>query len=438
MTKHIVSVFLTLALCLLPQTIDAAGQAARGAAPPQGTQNKNSHTAPNGQAVAPSEPPARGAMKAAPIELGPLQAGPQVTTAATGTETAIIAVLQRQRQNADVEAAQMKLGIHPPAKTTPATTDRSTSNAVALNKTTPGTIGPEKTMSSKDNIATQTVSQFSGAAMVCANDPTMRILTVSGEASPATFTSDDKYNFYTISGCSFGDPGPNSKVYIYYQNAFFQTFQVDEWNDNGIKLSLKPNLTGLMDQDGLTLVVQRADGKQATKGGYKFYAARETKTLSLFPRDQFSLWQFTPNDTSHLAPQYHSPSQFPKYAAEVSWQCSNCSAKKGAWNNVFMQGNEDVWQLKNLKPGFVVLSYGMAHRDLQCAKMGYQLHAEGSFGMKMEGNELHAQWQGQTCVAEGCGAAFQPDCFAVSGSDYLIDLTVSGPRGVDPWTGKSN
>src|SRR5215469_4181322 len=152
MTKHIVSVFLTLGLCLSPtQTVKAAGQAARGAAPPQGTQNKNSHPAPTGQAVTSSEPPARAATKAGPIELGPLQAGPQVATAATGPETAIIAVLQRQRQNADAEAAQMKLGIHPLAKTTPATTDRSASNAVTLNKSTPGTIGPEKTMGSKSN-----------------------------------------------------------------------------------------------------------------------------------------------------------------------------------------------------------------------------------------------------------------------------------------------
>jgi hypothetical protein len=148
-------------------------------------------------------------------------------------------------------------------------------------------------------------------------------------------------------------------------------------------------------------VVQRADGKEATKGGFKFYAARETKFLSYFPRNQFSLYQFTLNDTSHLVPQYESPSQVPKYAADVLWECTDCFAKIRRFDNVYMQGNEDVWQLRNLQPGFVVETYGMGYRDLQCGDD--QLHTEGAFGMKMVGNELHAQWQGQTWVVDGCG-----------------------------------
>jgi hypothetical protein len=401
--------------------------------PQQGVQNQNLQTAPAAQTGAKGAPAAKAQRK---IQFGPLLSSPQVTNSVgNGNQTAIIAVLQKQKQAADAEAAQMKLGIRPQAKPTATVPGRSASNSTSLQKTTPGTVGPEKTMDST-RVAMQTAPQFSGAALVCAKDPTMRVLTVSGEAAPATFTSDDQYNFYTIVGCSFGDPGPNSKVYIYYQNIFREDFQIQEWNDNGIKLGLKPNLSGLLDHDNLTLVVQRADGKEATKGGFKFYAAREVKPLTVFPRNQFSLWGLTLNDTSHLVPQYVSPSQVPKYAAEVWWDCTNCFAKKGGFNNVYMQGNEDVWQLKTLQPGFVVQSYGMAHRNLQCEAMGYQLHTEGAFGMKLVGTELHAQWQGQTCIADGCGGAFQPDCFAYSGSDYLIDVMVSGPRGVDPWTGK--
>jgi hypothetical protein len=280
----------------------------------------------------------------------------------------------------------------------------------------------------------QTAPQVNMTAVTCTNDPTMRILTVSGEAGPATFTSDDQYNFYTITGCSFGDPGPNAKVYIYYQNTFRQDFETPEWNNNGIKLNLKRNLTGMLDQDNLTLVVQRTDGRQATKSGFKFYAARQARRLSFFPQSQFSLNHFTPNDTSHLTPKYESPLQARPYAADVLWECSNCFAKKGGWNNVYMQSNEDVWQLKNLQPGFVVQSFGMAYRVLQCGN--YELHTEGAFGIKMVGSELHAQWQGQTCVASCGGAGFQTDCFAISGSNYFVDIEVSGPRGVDPWTGK--
>jgi hypothetical protein len=433
MRKHISWIWILMAATLYGQSVTSGHPApATSEAAGQVT------TTDRAQAPTKGAPAARAATKTKPnIKFGPLQSSPQIlNSSAAGATGAIIAVLQKQRRAADAEAAQMKLGIRPQAKATATTTGRSASNSVTLQKTTPGTIGPEKTMDSSGKVS-PTVQQFSGAALVCAQDPTMRILTVSGESYPATFTSDDQYNFYTIVGCSFADPGPTSKVYVYYQNTFHQDFQIQEWNENGIKLSLKPNLTGLLDHDNLTLVVQRADGKQATKAGFKFYAARETKSLKYFPRNQFALWQFTMNDTSHLAPTYQSPSQVPQYAAEVLWQCNNCLAKKGQFNNVYMQGNEDVWKLENLQPGFVVQSYGMGHRNLDCESMGYQLHTEGAFGIKMEGTELHAQWQGQMCVFDGCGGAFQTDCFGPdTGADYLIHVMVSGPRGVDPWTGK--
>jgi hypothetical protein len=99
-----------------------------------------------------------------------------------------------------------------------------------------------------------------------------------------------------------------------------------------------------------------------------------------------------------------------------------------------MQGNEDVWHLGKLQPGFVVDNWGMAYRDLQCGSD--TLHREGNWGIKLVGSDLHAQWQGQTCVNQGCGGFGQPDCFADSGSSYFINIIVTGPRGVDPWSGK--
>lgn len=442
MRKHITWIVTAATLfCLYVSAVNAAVAASeasgQGASPQPRAQDRSAQTLPAGQTGNKGTNANNATTKAhAKIEFGPLKASPRVKNPLAGqTGAATFALLQQQRQAADAEAAQMKLGIRPQAKPTATITGRTAgaSKSVTLQKTTPGTIGPEKTMDSSGKVS-QTVQQFSGAALVCAQDPTMRILTVSGKSYPATFTSDAQHNFYTIAGCSFGDPGPTSKVSIYYQNTFHQDFQIQQWNDNGIALNLKPNLTGLLDQDNLTLVVQRADGKQATKGGFKFYAERETKSLKSFPRSQFALWQFTMNDTSHLAPTYQSPSQVSQYAAEVQWTCNNCFAKKGQFNNVYMQGNEDVWKLQDLQPGFVVESYGMAHRDLQCGD--YKLDTEGAFGLKMVGNDLHAQWQGQTCIADGCGGFQQPDCFLGNGTDYLIDIQVTGPRGVDAWTGK--
>src|ERR671938_597822 len=72
--------------------------------------------------------------------------------------------------------------------------------------------------------------------------------------SPATFTQDSKYNVYSSTGCSFGDGGASAKVYVYYQGTFHLDFQIQEWNENGIKLSLDPNLKGVNDHDNLTLI----------------------------------------------------------------------------------------------------------------------------------------------------------------------------------------
>ena len=50
-------------------------------------------------------------------------------------------------------------------------------------------------------------------------------------------------------------------------SSFREDFQIDQWSDNWIKLSIDPNLKGIDDQDNVTLVIQRQDGKQAGKGG---------------------------------------------------------------------------------------------------------------------------------------------------------------------------
>jgi hypothetical protein len=384
------------------------------------------------------------------IKLGPLQTGPQAQNpAAASVQMTITSTLQQQRQAADAEAAQMKLGIRTQAKpaSKTANTKATAAQPTTLLKTTPsGMLGPEKTMDSPV-VSPAHAPQFSDTALVCARDSTMRILTVSGKSQPATFTSDDRFNFYTIAGCSFGNPGPNAKVWIYYQNTFHEQFQVQQWNENGIQLNLPPNLRGLLDQDNLTLVVQRADGQQATKGGFKFHAARETRKLASFPRNQFSLWQLTLNDTSHLVPIYVSPSSnsllpnvgeagIPGYMAEVYWTCTNCLATTRKFNNLDMQGNEDVWQFKTLQPGFVLQNAGLAYRPISCG--GAKVDTQGTFGAKIVGNELHVQWQGQTCVEDcGGGGLTSADCFTGdAGSDYVVWAFVTGPRGVDPWTGK--
>ncbi len=376
-----------------------------------------------GKPLAPSDPRVRRpAMKA---KFGPLQNGPTISNPnAVSHDAAIIASLEKQKQAAVAEAAQMKLSTRP-----------------ASRSSVPS--GPSHTMSAPGSNG-RAVVPVDTTAITCGSDPTMRILNVSGNAAPATFSPDTKYNFYTIQGCSFADIGPSAQVYIYKGSTFHEQFQIQEWHENWIKLNLDPTLSGFPDVNDLTLVVQRADGKQASKGGFKFYAARQTTHLSHIPKDDFSLNRFTPNDTSHLQDYYNSPSAheivpglpgIPGHTSEVYWQCIGCIAINGHSDNVYMTGNEDIYKFNQLQPGFVVAQSGMAYRNLDCTGVG-PLHTEGQFATRWVGSDLHVTWQGQMCVDEGCGGFGQGDCFGSGQSDYVVDVWGSGPRCIDPWTGQ--
>ena len=368
----------------------------------------------------------------------------------------IIAVLEKQKSAAQLEASQMvKTPLLRPAQsqTTPlhtasasGTKTASPSGAAASTVTanpvlTPPSPSRPSTSSAMNSLGSMPPPK-SNTVLTCASDPTMRILTVSALGGPAIFTPDPKYNFYTITGCSFGDIGPSAKAYIYYQNTFRKDFQIQEWSDNGIKLGLDPNITGLLDWDNLTLVVQRNDGKQAIRSGCKFYAARQTRMLPYIPKSDFSLDKFTPTSTSTLQSTYTSPSSASMvpniggYTAEVSWTDPKAQYNQERPNfSVWMQGGEDIYQLKNLQPGFTVETVALCYRNLEC--LSGTVHTEGNFSVSIVGTEVHVIRQGQTCTYSGCGGFGQPDCFGQpASSNYALNVTITGPRGVDPWTGK--
>jgi hypothetical protein len=364
---------------------------------------------------------------------------------------AIIAVLQQQRRAADAEATQMKLGIRPVAAVSsqPATTMSANGNANPLISSSPAvstTVPPPQgasSGSSTNRYGTLQPGMIAGLALQCGRDPGLRILTVSGGAGPAIFTQDDKYNFYTITGCSFGDPGPNSKAYLYYQGSFHQDFQIEEWSDNGIKLHLDPKLTGVDDQNNLTLVVQRTDGKQTSNGGYKFYAARDTTRLKQIPPSYFSLNKFRPDQSTiqNWKPIYTSESSpkvepnLPGMSAEVHWDLTNDP-------NGAITGGNDLYDFSHLHSTFALSNALMEWKDVSCTDPNYNQFKASNDNWNIDWYQaagIQVRWQGQMCknTPGSCGGAFQGDCFEIPPeSNYGIDVWVTGPRGLDPWTGK--
>ncbi|HEY4052356.1 MAG TPA: hypothetical protein VGL74_01345 [Terriglobales bacterium] len=367
-----------------------------------------------------------------------------------------IATLGSQSQAALAEAAQMKLSLRPAGvQAQPSTTMSATGNAGMLGSSpgvqpmrTTGTISPATVSSSTVNrYGTLQPGMIPGVALQCGHDPTLRILTVSGGPHPAVFTQDatNNHNFYTITGCSFGNIGPNAKAYIYYQGTFHEDFEIQQWSDNFVALNLDPNLTGVDDQKNVTLIIQRADGQQTSKSGNQFYAARQMVLLQPVPQRYFSLNRFRPDQSvlQSWKPTYTSGSSpsvipnLPGLSAEVHWDITTDS-------NGTLVGGQDSYDFSRLHSTFVLDSAVMEWRDISCAPYGYQLGAsKDNWSIDWYGaSGVQVTWQGQQCQnpAGSCGNGgpfVQSDCFqSTPESNYGVDVWVNGPRGLDPWTGK--
>jgi hypothetical protein len=405
-------------------------------APPSGTTNHN-----------------QGATRVAtrlPLKLSPPKQGPKITNPTSGAaNSAIIAVLEKQKQAADAEAIQMKLKLPStgtqvgPLQTMSSTGAPHIASASSPSAVVAGVNSPSPTTNSL--ISRTSLAPSESIALTCSHDPTMRVLTVSGGPGPAIFTQDSNYNFYTIAGCSFGEVGTNSKVYIYYQGIFREDFQIQQWSDNWIKLSLDPNLKGVDDHNNLTLVVQREDGTEATKNGYQFYAARDKILLPKVPRQYFSLDQFRPDNavTNSWTPTYTSASSgsvTPNMAgltAEVHWDIS--TAQNGS-----VIGGDDLYDFSKLHSTFALDSASMQWSDLSCTDPNSNqfLTSKTNWSIDWYGNSgVKVTWQGQQCnntpgSCGGGGGIFSTDCFENPPvTNYGVDVWVVGPRGLDPWTG---
>jgi hypothetical protein len=409
---------------------------------------------PNRNISAPQAQKQRPGTRALPVRLSaPKQGGKITNPKASLQDATIIAILQKQRSAADAEAAQMKLAIRPagvqihpgPSQTTAATgAARSTNKAAPIQN---GAISgsPGSAAHPYPGVSGTLPPQFSNLAITCSHDPTMRVLTVSGGPTPAIFTPDPKYNFYTITGCSLGSPGTNSKAYIYYQGTFREDFQIQEWNDNWIKLSLDQNISGIDDQKDVTLVIQSNDGKQWTKHGYGFYAGRQTLLLRQIPRSDFSLNRFRPDDsvTQSWKPTYtsgSSPSVVPNLSglsAEVHWDITTDP-------NGNVVGGSDLYDFSHLHSTFALDSAWMEWKDVSCDDPNYNQFATSKTNWAIDwygASGVQVTWQGQTCQSTsgncGGGPVFHNDCFGYAPeSNYGINVWVTGPRGLDPWTGK--
>jgi len=448
-----------------------------------------------------------------------------------------IGLLQRQRQAADIEAAQMKRGVrgqapagmlgqqsqlmsasgrvttspmiqpaagvgvtrgnNPPAQTkSPASQATTAAPATVEQIPSPGKIGPTQTLSAQGTIfgastnppqgtsATQPVSSSNssnasggGSAgkvsasvaqlhnattsiLSCVNDPSMRIMSVSGSSFPATFTPIDQYNLYTITGCSFGnqaptnDPGPTDWVHIYGgKGSFDGKFAIKFWSDNEIEVSLDSSLSGFPDLDNLNLVVKRGDGQQTQKGGFKFYAARQTVPLKTVPQSWVTLFnsfggfdtEYSSPPVSALAGTHPNPTILPPGPSAGSMYVSRSmdghkpSFPQGTYDaDSLPYGPNDYYDFSRLATGWTTDSFQLTSYDQYCPWTVTYRQNFGNWSANWDGDNIRVAPAFTVC------SGFDPTSmeFGVplrnyqnwDGSYYALQVWVTGPRGTDPLT----
>jgi hypothetical protein len=498
-----------------------------------------------------------GASSALKVKLGPPKTGERVRNPrAAESNASITAVLQKQRQVADVEAAQMKLGIrrqgqqgtlavqsqststitdgnksglvavqsqtmsaagnaarvtgaqlqstpavnggskntqaHPPAATrgdmasartavtaqstpapvmigpsqtsgAPGGTLMGTGTAVTA-QSVPSPVTPSPSLnpgSSGNSPATRYTAQplQNMTAITCTYNPTLRILTVSGSQQGAILSADSNYNLYTITGCSFGSPGPNNKAWIYAPGLHVD-LQIQHWDDNQMAWMFDPQLRGVTDNNDVHLVLQRADGKQLDTGGYKFYAARDTVVLGGIPALTTNV--FTAARGGHFHLGFSTPANDAGgYFAEVSrWVKANKDRPSG---NVFIDGNfvvnektgdfyflqpyvdtisgTDYFDFGKLSPGFVTDAFQLMNWQTDPSSLCGGEADTLSAGGQTLGN-WNAQWDGNNIRVASWATTDCDDLEVfvetfVKQSQYALQVWVTGPRGIDPWTGNA-
>jgi hypothetical protein len=422
-----------------------------------------------------------------PIKLAPPKALRKITNPHLAEQNAsMIAVLQQQRQAAQTEAAAMKPGMRTAAS---AASVRAPVATASMGSGSVQNLGPETTQSEKGNLASRIVHApvFNSIVLMCATDPTPRIIQLSGGEGHGILTPEAKYNLYTITGCSFGPSDPGNSAYIFGVNGFKTNLNIDFWSENGITAHLNPGLAGVLDQNNVTLVVAPAGKQPFNKSGYTFYAARgvpapdgsdQEVPLAYQSMSQTKIGISNVNDILWGYEQVpdEAASQFASFSFQgtpvAGWifryasgyhdqsglRSKDCFLNQVGYNgdtcaNFFVIGGDagpaatpwsDTWDFTTLVPGFSISSYQLFVSTLDpaslCGSWDDFLHDNYSWLSSDWGfqllpqNKISVTWPVYVCGDHENNPSGRNN--RVMQSSYGLAVWVLGPRCIDPWTGQ--
>jgi hypothetical protein len=356
-------------------------------------------------------------------------------------DTEIKSSIATGKQTAERELAMMR-SSHPASP--PASPARGMNNRggmTGVGAASPTLLGSQKVAPPAiSNMGSAAGSQLHNPALACSMmGEQMRVATINGLAPP-TFrglylTPDSDFNLYTLNGCNFGAAGLNNKAWIYGKN-LHGDFQIQFWSDNQIAMILDPRLSGVLDQDNVSLVLQGAHGQETKIDGLKFYAARSRQPILL---------NSIPNNWVKLAPisgsHFYSPAVANQYVASSA--VGSTAAVYRYQGQKFAPGGDD-YDFSHLAPGWGV---GALPQDPAVQLFTYPIEGcpgivtyhevFGAFRAHWTAHQVHVDWADYTCssfVPPPCGFI---GCYSNDHtvSAYALKVYINGPRCTDPHKG---
>lgn len=388
-----------------------------------------------------------------------------------GSNAAIIAVVRKQSSAASSLLGSARAGelnpqpLPPKASGTllgPGQTMSSPGNANMSTGSSPGTLaaqpGPVRHQNpGADRTPQPAAARAPAPTQICMNG----IATVDGQKSGVVFMPiSGSEGTFVIQGCGFGTkPGEVYLSGLHYppsasnvrrnvlmfpdrlslriaQNGFTGgqpgkgNWQLG-WSDQQIIAVIDPAASGYFDTDNVSLVVKTATGQVYTVAGFRFFAAREQQKLNSVPTKAI-----TPGSSYDTAGHATVANILSPSAASLILPGHTVAVVRDDNSGTFPGGADTLDLSNSLAPGFQVISvqqFNAALTNAGCQSIppgGGHFTTNGTWNVTATGGGAYMiLWQEQSCATQSTSG---PNVSIGSVSAYALDITVIGPRGVNP------
>jgi len=278
------------------------------------------------------------------------------------------------------------------------------------------------------------------AARMCL---TAQIYNVNNATSGVVFTQDPAYNDYLINGCGFGNQGGQ----VYLSGAVTNgriNMVVKQWSPGQIEVEVQPGLRGVLD-GWPDLIVIPAGNPPVKFPNCRFYTQRQSVSLSTISLNAARLANVQVGEIDYCPVGSQLGACTYWYSGGPLSSVANGVDRNSALTGSSFNPGQDLYDLSQMTPGFVIDGFGtfwygdsatMCKIWSQQAKVGdsFDYSTQGYYGSALKGDsQIVVDWGVDHCAWHWMGIFDVSDFY---GAGYSLSVSVKGPIGVDPWTGK--